>query len=75
MATEILKIDASWAEEFTKTSEQILMTPSVSVVEAFSEFRGISLRDLVVRLLVTSYNAPKWYQDQEYWRQERIFYQ
>ena len=29
MATEILKIDASWAEEFTKTSEQILMTPSV----------------------------------------------
>ena len=29
MATEILKIDASWTEEFTKTSEQILMTPSV----------------------------------------------
>ena len=29
MATEILKIDASWAEEFTKTSEQILMTPTV----------------------------------------------
>ena len=31
MAIEILKIDASWAEEFTKTSEQILMTPSVHV--------------------------------------------
>ena len=31
MATEILKIDASWAEEFTKTSEQILMTPSVDI--------------------------------------------
>ena len=31
MATETLKIDASWAEEFTKTSEQILMTPSVNV--------------------------------------------
>ena len=31
LATEILKIDASWAEEFTKTSEQILMTPSVEL--------------------------------------------
>ena len=35
MATEILKIDASWAEEFTKTSEQILMTPTVFVCEAY----------------------------------------
>ena len=31
MATKILKIDASWAEEFMKTSEQILMTPTVVV--------------------------------------------
>ena len=35
MATEILKIDASWAEEFTKTSEQILMTPTVGVMPKF----------------------------------------
>ena len=33
MATEIWKIDASWAEEFTKTSEQILMTPSVDMTK------------------------------------------
>ena len=35
------------------------------------------LRNFVVSLRskVDSYNAPKWYQDQEYWRQERIFYQ
>ena len=34
-------------------------------------------RNLVesLRSKVGSYNAPKWYQDQEYWRQERIFYQ
>ena len=31
MATEILKIDASWAEEFMKKSEQILMTPTVDL--------------------------------------------
>ena len=36
MATEILKIDASWAEEFTKTSEQILMTPTVGLGEMSS---------------------------------------
>ena len=29
MGTEIFKIDASQAEKFTKTSAQILMTPTV----------------------------------------------
>ena len=29
MGTEILKIDASWAEKLTKTRVSILMTPTV----------------------------------------------
>ena len=55
MATETLKIDASWAEEFTKTSEQILMTPSVGYVVSV-----VLWREYIENLGVTPSNRQFW---------------
>ena len=41
MGTEIFEIDASWAEELTKTRVQFLLTPTVAIEPPETSHTGL----------------------------------